>query len=127
VVAREDQVVVGVVALDVAARLPHGVGRALEPVRVLGRLLGREDLDEPLREDVQPVGGGDVAVERRRVELRQDEDAADLGVEARADRDVDQAVLRPDGDGGLRAQLRQREQPGPPAAAEDDGEDVGHG
>ena len=48
VIAGEDQVVVGVVLLEVAARLAHGVGRALEPVAAVGRLLGREDLDEAL-------------------------------------------------------------------------------
>ena len=46
-VAGENQVVVGVVAHEVARRLPHGIGRALKPVRVVGRLLGGQDLDEP--------------------------------------------------------------------------------
>ena len=73
-IAREDQVVVGVVAVEVARGLAHGVGRALEPVRALGRLLGGEHLDEAVREEVEPVGLRDVPVERRRVELRQDED-----------------------------------------------------
>ena len=34
-------------------------------LRVVGRLLGREDLDESLAEQIHPVGLGDVAVERR--------------------------------------------------------------
>ena len=74
VVAGEDQVVVGVVAREVPRRLPHRVRRPLEPVGALGRLLGREHLDEPVGEDVEAVGLGDVPVERRRVELRQHED-----------------------------------------------------
>ena len=51
-IAGENQVVVGVVAHEVARRLAHGVGRALEPVRVVGRLLGRQDLDEALAEQI---------------------------------------------------------------------------
>ena len=80
VVAGQDQVVLGVERLEVTARLAHGVGGALEPAVVVGRLLGRDDVDEPLREPVEPVGLADVAVERGRVELRQDVDAPDLGV-----------------------------------------------
>ena len=108
-IAGEDQVVVGVVPHEVARGLPHGVGRALIPVRVVGRLLGGEDLDEPLAERVHPVGLRDVPVERRRVELRQHEDAADVGMQAVADRDVDQAVAAADRDRRLRPMLRQRE------------------
>ena len=47
VIAGQDQVVVRLVALEVPRRLAHGIGGALEPVGVLGRLLGGEDLDEP--------------------------------------------------------------------------------
>ena len=45
-VAGEDQVVVGVERHEMRHRPAHGVGGALEPVRVLGRLFGGEDLDE---------------------------------------------------------------------------------
>ena len=65
----------------------------------------------PSREEVQPVGLRDVPVERRRVELRQHEDAPDVGVQAVADRDVDQPVLAADRHRRLRALLRQRKQP----------------
>ena len=50
VIADEDQVVVRIVALEVAHGLSHGVRRALVPVRVVRRLLGRQDLDEPAAE-----------------------------------------------------------------------------
>ena len=119
-IARENQVVVGVVAHEVARGLPHGVGRALKPVRVVGRLLGGQDLDEALAEQVHPVRLRDVPVERRRIELRQDEDPPDVGVQAVADRDVDQPVLAADRHRRLRAVLREREEPGSLAAAEDD-------
>ena len=79
-IAREDQEVVRVVSREVSCGLPDGVGRALEPVRALRGLLGGQHLDEAIREEVQPVGLRDVPVERRRVELRQDEDPLQAGV-----------------------------------------------
>ncbi len=126
-IAGEDQVVVGVVAGEVARRLPHGVGRALEPVRALRGLLRGEHLDEAVREDVEPVGLRDVPVERRRVELRQHEDPLQAGVQAVADRDVDQPVLAADRHRRLRPHVRQRIQPGAAAAAQDQGQHVVHG
>ena len=126
-VAREDQVVVGSVAGEVARRLAHGVGRALEPVRVVGRLLGGQDVDEAAREQVHPVRLRDVPVERGRVELREDEHPPQPGVQAVADGDVDQPVLAADRHRGLRAHEREREEPVPAPAPEDDGEDVLHG
>ena len=126
VIAGEDQVVVGVEALEVARGLAHGVGGALEPVRAVGRLLGGEDFDEALREHVEPVGLRDVAVERRRVELRQHEDPLEVGVQAVADRDVDQPVLAAERHRRLRAHVGQREEARAAAAAENQGQDVVH-
>jgi len=65
-----------------------------------------------------------VPVERRRVELRQDEDATNVGVQAVADRDVDQPVAAADRDGRLGSMLRQRKQARSLPAAEDDGQDL---
>ena len=53
VIAGEDEVVVGLVLGDVSDRLANGVRGALIPVRVVGRLLGGEDLDEPAGEPVE--------------------------------------------------------------------------
>ena len=126
-IAGEDQEVVGVVAGEVARRLAHGVGGALEPVRALGRLFGGEHLDEAVREEIEPVGLRDVAVERGRVELRQHEDPLQPGVQAVADRDVDQPVLAAERHGRLRAHVGQRVEPGAAAAAQDQRQDVVHG
>ena len=123
VIAGENQVVVGVMAREVAGGLPDGIGRALIPVGIVGRLLGGQDLDEALAEQVHAVGLVDVPVQRRRVELRQDEDAADIGVQAVADRDVDQPVLAGDRHRGLRSELCEREEPGSLAPAENDRQD----
>ena len=61
-----------------------------------------------------------MAVEARAVELRQDEDAVDPGVQAVADRDVDQPELPPERDRGLRAMPGQRPQARPRAARDED-------
>ena len=54
-IARENQVVVRVEAREVPLRLADGVRRPLIPVRIVGRLLGREDLDEPVTEQIHPI------------------------------------------------------------------------
>ena len=107
-------------------RLAHGVGGALEPVGALGRLLGGEHLDEAVREQVEPVGLRDVPVERRGVELRQHEDPLEAGVQAVADRDVDQPVLAAERHGRLRSHVGEREEPRAAAAAEDQRQHVVH-
>ena len=127
VIAGEDQVVLRLVRREVARGLPHRVRRPLEPVGVVGRLLGGEHLDEAVGEEVQPVGLRDVAVERRRVELREHEDLLQPGVEAVADRDVDQPVLPADRHGRLRPHVRERVEPRPASAAEDERQHVVHG
>ena len=105
--------------------LPDRIRRSLKPVRVVGGLLGREDLDEAVAEEIHAVGFGKVSVERRRVELRQHEDPADIGVQAVADRDVYEPVFSADGDCGLRALEGEREKTRAPATAEHDGQDLG--
>ena len=62
-IAGEDEVIVGLVLSDMAHGLAHRVGCSLKPVRIVGRLLGGEDLDEPARELIEAVGVRDVAVE----------------------------------------------------------------
>jgi hypothetical protein len=124
VIARQNEVIVGIVAHEVPRRLSHGVGRALEPVRVVGRLLGGQDVHEAAREQVHPVRLGDVPVERGRVELRQHEDPADVGVEAVADRDIDQAVFAADRNRRLGTVLREREEPRALPASKNDGQNL---
>jgi hypothetical protein len=45
--------------------LPDSIGCTLKPVGIFGSLLGREDVDEALTEVVEPVGPGDVSIQRR--------------------------------------------------------------
>ena len=124
VIPRENQVVVGVVLDEMARGLPDGVRGALVPVRVVRRLLGREDLDEPLAEDVHAIRLPDVAVERRRVELRQHEDATNVRMQTVTDWDVDQPVGAADWNGRLRPVQRQRKKARALAAAQNNREDL---
>ena len=123
-VAGEDEHQLVRVVREMDEVLPHGVGGALVPVDPVGGLLGGEDLDEAAGEDVEVVRVLDVAVERAAVELGQHEDAAELGVDAVADGDVDEAVLAAQGDRRLGAVLGQGEEPSAGAAAHDDGDDI---
>ena len=75
-------------------------------------------------EAVEPVAVLDVAMQRAAVELGEEKDPPQVGVEAVADRDVHDPVLPAQRDGGLGAVLGEREEPGARAAAKDDGEDV---
>ncbi len=125
-VAGEDQDEVAHV-LDEAEVLADGVGRALVPVPVLEGLLGREEGDEVLVEIVEAVGRENVAMERFARELGQDEDLPEVGVDAVADRDVDEPEPAGDRDGRLAPDLGQRVEPAALPPRQDDGDDVGHG
>ena len=86
-------------------------------MRVVRRLLGRENLDEPRAEQVHPVGLRDVPVQRGGVELREDENPTNVRVQAVADRDVDQPVFAANRNRRLRSVLGEREracEPWPP-------------
>jgi hypothetical protein len=67
-----------------------------------------------------------VMVQRRRVELREHEDAPQLGVQAVADGHVDQAVLAANRHRGLGALVRKGKEARSLTASEDDGKHVVH-
>ena len=100
--------------------LIDGVRRSLIPV-LADALLRRQNLDEfaELLGDDAPAHA-DVAVERERLVLRGDEDAAQAGVDAVAEREVDDAVRSAEIDRRLGAVFRQRIQPLARAAREHD-------
>ena len=76
----------------------------------LVEMLRRENLDESVAEQIHPVGLCNVPVQGRRVELRQDEDPAEVGVQAVADWNVDQPVLPTDWHGRFRSLSGERKQ-----------------
>src|SRR5690606_32229904 len=110
-IAREDQDLGSAGLAKASEILADGVGGAFVPGAldaVLGRLLRGEDLDEASRETVEVVALRDVAMERRRVELRKDVDPDQTRVDAVRDRDVDEPELSAERNRRLRAQERQR-------------------
>ena len=125
-IAREDQDVARRRAPHVTEALADGVGGALEPVAALFGLLGGQHADERRREHVELVGHRDVFVQALRVELRQHEDLAQAGVQAVADRDVDQSVFAPDRHRRLRTLEGEREQARAAPAPENDRQHVVH-
>jgi len=102
----QDQVV-GILA-EVDQVPAHGVRRALVPVEALLGLLGREDVDKPPAEGVELVGALHVAVQRRRIELREQENPVNVRVDAVADRNVHQPVFAGEGHRRLAAFIGQR-------------------
>jgi len=92
---------------------------ALEPIEVVHGLLGGQNIHKTFSKNVEFVGQIDVAVQGRGIELRQDEDALDVGVEAVGDGHVDQPVFAGDGDGGFRPIFGQRVEALSDTAAQD--------
>ena len=124
VIAGEHDQAPGTFAHDGVEVLVDGVGGALIPV-LADAFLRRQDLDEfaeLFRDDVP--AHPDVAVERQRLVLGRDEDAAQAGVDAVAEREIDDAVGAAEVDRRLGALLRQRVETFTGAAREHDGDGV---
>jgi hypothetical protein len=68
---------------------------------VLHRLLRSQNFDESAPEWIELVGVGDVAVQAHRVELGEDEDAVQTGMDAVGNRNIDKAVFACDRHGRL--------------------------
>ena len=131
VIARQHDEVARILADDRVEVLVHRVGRALVPV-LAHPLLRRQNLDELtelLRHDVP--AHPDVAVERERLVLRGDEDAAQAGVDAVAQGEIDDPVRAAEVDRRLGPILGKRIQALAGTTGEHDDEAVveerGHG
>ncbi len=122
-VAAQNDELFEIVVQEMDEIFPHRVRRPFIPRGVGERLLRREDFHEPAAgKFVELVGARDVAVQRGRIELCQNVDAPEAGVDAVGDRDVHEPVFAGERHGGLGAVLRQRKQPRALAAAHDDAE-----
>ncbi len=121
VAGKNDEVFVGALE-EIPEILAHRIGRALIPLRPFGSLLRGKDLDKAGAEIVEFVAGVDVPVQRCAVELGQDVDPPDAGIQTIADRDVPQPVFAPEGNRRLRALPGQGKQPCARPAAHDDGQ-----
>jgi hypothetical protein len=103
VIAGDDQHQLGPKVADEGEVLPHRVGGAAVPVRVLGAAVGGENAQLAGAADVVPGrAAGQVGVERVRPVLGEDADRADPRVHHVRQREVDEPVHPPDRDGALR-------------------------
>ena len=124
VVARQDDDVARRFAGDRVEVLEDGIGGAEIPV-LADALLWRQDLDELAQLFGNDVPAHpDVAVEGERLVLRGDEDAAQPGVDAVAEREIDDPVRSAEIDGWFGPLFGQREETFSGAAGEEDDKDV---
>ena len=121
-IAAQDDVIIERPLQEVAHILADRIGRALIPLRTLRCLLRREDVHKAARKIVELVARLDMAVQRHAIELRQHIDRTKPGVQAVADRDIDDPVFAAQRHRGFRSVLRQWKQTRARAAAHDDGE-----
>jgi hypothetical protein len=85
--------------------------------------LGREDFHEAAREMIEFIRSRNVAMQRGRIELRQNVDAPEAGIDAIGNWDVHKPVFSGERHSGLGAVFRQRKQPRALPAAHDDAKD----
>ena len=97
-VAAQDDIIIIRVLQEVSHVLPHGIGGSLVPHRPLRRLLRGENFDKARSEVVELIAGINVSVKRRAIELGEDVDPSQAGIEAVADWDIDQSVFSCKGD-----------------------------
>ena len=125
VVAGKNDDVAGVLAADRIDVLIDGVGGSQIPVGGNAHLR-RQDFDEFAEAQQLRPALADVPVERKRFVLRQDEDAAQVAVDAIGKRDVNDAVDAAEGHGGLGAVARERPQPFALAAGQQNADRIAH-
>src|SRR5271166_420189 len=126
VIAAKDEDVLGLLGADGVNVLVHRVGGALIPL-VADALLGRKDFHELANLAAENVPAfTDVAIERERLVLGEDVDAAQIGVETVGKSDINDAIHSAEGDGGLGAVAGERVQALSSAAGKKDSESVFH-
>ncbi len=107
-VTRKDQHVFDPILLEMDQVLANGVGRALVPVGpVVDRLLRGQQLHEAAAEVVKEVRLSKMAMQALGKKLRQHIGTIQTTVDAVADRNIDQAILGRERNGGLCPNLRQ--------------------
>ena len=92
-VSTQNQHILKVIVQDVDQVLPNGIGRALVPRVARRGLLCCKDVNKTLRKVVELVGVGNMPMQRGRVELSQQINLVEPGVDAVRDGDVHQAIL----------------------------------
>jgi hypothetical protein len=107
--------------------LAHCICGSLEPARMHEGLLGCQDLDETLGKGIEGIGPRNVEMERGRIILGEDIYLIEVGIDAIRDRNIDDSVLSPEGNGRFGAILSEGEEPGAFTSAENNGKNLGHG
>src|SRR5262245_41103148 len=94
-ISRKNDVLVDIPFVEEPTIFAYGVGGAFEPAWALGCLLRGQYFDKSLRKTggSRSIGARYMPVERCRIELRQDVNLFDFGIDAVADGDVDQTIL----------------------------------
>lgn len=126
-VAGENEYVANAVFFEEANLFADGVGGALVPVGAIESLLGGEDFDEAVVEEVEVIGLADMSMEADGIELGEDVDAADIAVDTVGDGDIDEAIFATEWDGGFGAIFGEWEKACTFASAEDQTDSVAHG
>jgi hypothetical protein len=127
VIAGENEHIFGLLGADGINILIDRVGRTLIPL-VADALHGRQHFDEFSDFAAENIPAlTDVAVQRKRFVLRKDADAAQVGVQAVAESDIDDAVHAAESDGGLGAVSGERIKALTGATCKKDSERVFHG
>src|SRR6185312_2201987 len=88
--------------------LTYRIRRALVPRRIIRCLLSCQNVHKGRAECTKMIGVLDMAVQRCRIELCQDEHPADTRVQAIGDRNVYESIFPGDRHGWLRTTGRQR-------------------
>src|SRR5580704_5462096 len=124
-VAGKDEDVTGLLAADGINILINGISGALIPV-LRNAHLWRKYFDEISQAHQYGPAATNVAIEAERFVLREDEDAAQVAVQAIGERDVNDAVHAAEWDSGFRAVARQWPQALSLAACQEHAQSVAH-
>jgi hypothetical protein len=100
-VAAEDEGVIEIVVEEMEEVFANGVGGALIPGSIGKGLFGGEDFDETAGEMVELIALGNVAMEGGGVELGEEVNAFEAGVDAVRNGDIDEAIFAGERDSGF--------------------------
>ena len=118
-VAREDQDIIGGILLDEVDVLVDRVRRPFVPIGATAPHVRRQDRQTTARAvEVPRRPVPDILVERERLILGQHADGVDAGIDTVRERKINDFVLPPKGDGGLRRLLGQLVEAAPLSACE---------